>query len=103
MAGVLCGAKENATTTTLLSLIPRSCSKQRRSRLCPRMKLSTRVSFFSGVLANSARSSKEKVYEVVLKQAALVKEQRKQKALNLSTTVENDGISSGDLLNEALW
>lgn len=69
--------------------------------MCPRMKFSIRVSSFSGVLANLVRSSEEKVYEVVLKEAALVKEQRKQKALDLSTKIENDGMSSGDLLNEA--
>lgn len=41
------------------------------------------------------------MYEIVLKQAALVKEQRKQRSLDLRKTMEKDGMSSLDLLNSA--
>ena len=101
MAGVLLwviSPKENVTA--LLSLIPRS-GKQKRSRLCPGLKFSTGVSAISGAVANPARSSEEKVYEVVLKQAALVKEQRQKKALDLKRTAETDDMTDWDLLNEA--
>lgn len=101
MAGVLLWVicpKENATA--LLSLIPKS-GKQKRSRLCPTLKFATGVSAFSSAVANPARSSEEKVYEVVLKQAALVKEQRQKKALDLKRTAETDGMTDWDLLNEA--
>ncbi|XVF60710.1 hypothetical protein PTKIN_Ptkin08bG0070400 [Pterospermum kingtungense] len=105
MAGVLLwviSPKENATA--LLSLIPRSSGKQKRCRLCPgALKFSTGVSAFSCAVANPARSSEEKVYEVVLKQAALVKQQRQNEALDLNTTAETatDGMTDWDLLNEA--
>ncbi|XP_021274546.1 phytoene synthase 2, chloroplastic-like [Herrania umbratica] len=101
MAGVLFWVicpKENATA--LLSLIPRSV-KQKRSRLCPTLKFSTGVSAFSSAVANPARSSEEKVYEVVLKQAALVKEQRQKKNLDLKRAAETDGMTDWDLLKEA--
>ncbi|XVF58456.1 hypothetical protein PTKIN_Ptkin07bG0068400 [Pterospermum kingtungense] len=104
MAGVLLwviSPKENATA--LLSLIPRGTAgkAQKSSRLCPRLKSSTGVSAFSTAVANPARSSEEKVYEVVLKQAALVREQRQKKALDLERTADSDGMTDWDLLNEA--
>ncbi|XVE83660.1 hypothetical protein DITRI_Ditri16bG0104500 [Diplodiscus trichospermus] len=103
MAGALLWVicpKENATA--LLSLMPRSAGKvQKRPRLCTGLKFSTTVSAFSSAVANPARSSEEKVYEVVLKQAALVKEQRQKKALDLKRTTETDGMTDWDLLNEA--
>ncbi|XVF14435.1 hypothetical protein REPUB_Repub09cG0059700 [Reevesia pubescens] len=102
MAGVLFWVicpKENATA--LLSLIPKSTGKQKRSRMCTALKFSTGVSAFSSAVANPARSSEEKVYEVVLKQAALVKEQRQKKALDLKRTAETDSLTDWDLLNEA--
>ncbi|XP_022774057.1 phytoene synthase 2, chloroplastic-like [Durio zibethinus] len=90
MAGVLLWVitpKENATA--LLRFIPRS-GKQKGSRLCPGLKFSTGVSAaLSSAVANPARSSEQKVYEVVLKQAALVKEQRQKKALDLKRTQKN--------------
>ncbi|XP_022741392.1 phytoene synthase 2, chloroplastic-like [Durio zibethinus] len=101
MAGVLLwviSPKENATA--LLSLIPRS-GKQKRCRLCPGLKFSTGFSAISSAVANPARSAEEKVYEVVLKQAALVKEKRQKKALDLKRTDETDGMTDWDLLNEA--
>uniref|UniRef100_A0A803QLH3 15-cis-phytoene synthase n=1 Tax=Cannabis sativa TaxID=3483 RepID=A0A803QLH3_CANSA len=59
---------------------------------------------YSGTVANPARSSEEKVYEVVLKQAALVREQRKPKEKNLNLnppTIQTDGTTNWGLLNEA--
>lgn len=82
----------------------------------PRIRISSkpfgsrRLSFFSdGVLASSAavvnpsRSSEERVYEVVLKQAALVREPKRdiQRALDWEKTIENEGITDGNLLSEA--
>lgn len=82
----------------------------------PRIRISSkpfgsrRLSFFSdGVLASSAavvnpsRSSEERVYEVVLKQAALVREPKRdiQRALDWEKTIQNEGITDGNLLSEA--
>ncbi|MFQ6630517.1 hypothetical protein Gotur_009543 [Gossypium turneri] len=101
MAGVLLWVvcpKGNATA--LLSLIPRS-GKHKRCRVHQKVKFSTGVSAISSAVANPARSSEEKVYDVVLKQAALVKEQRGKKPLDLGTRTETDGFTDWDLLNEA--
>lgn len=52
--------------------------------MCSRLKFSTGVfatASLSSVVANPPRSSEERVYEVVLKQAALVKEQKKRENL----------------------
>ncbi|MBA0789546.1 hypothetical protein Gotri_027617 [Gossypium trilobum] len=101
MAGVLLWVvcpKGNATA--LLSLIPRS-GKHKRCRVHQKVKFSTGVSAISSAVANPARSSEEKVYDVVLKQAALVKEQRGKKPLDLGTSTETDGFTDWDLLNEA--
>ncbi|PPR93916.1 hypothetical protein GOBAR_AA26755 [Gossypium barbadense] len=101
MAGVLLWVvcpKGNATA--LLSLIPRS-GKHKRCRVHQKVKFSTGVSAISSAVANPARSSEEKVYDVVLKQAALVKEQRGKQTLDLGTRTETDGFTDWDLLNEA--
>jgi hypothetical protein len=81
----------------LLSLVPRN---GRRGRSC---KLSsTGVSAAcSSAVAHPSRSSEERVYEVVLKQAALVKEQRGESALDLKKPIESDGMADWNLLNEA--
>lgn len=77
---------------------------------CRVMKFSTGV---SAVAANPVRTSEERVYEVVLKQAALVREEkRSSRGLSVDTkrtgsksldTSENDGVGmkSWNLLNEA--
>ncbi|KAG8482519.1 hypothetical protein CXB51_024070 [Gossypium anomalum] len=101
MAGVLLWVvcpKGNATA--LLSLIPRS-GKHKRCKVHQKVKFSTGVSAISSAVANPARSSEEKVYDVVLKQAALVKEQRGKKPLDLGKRTETDGFTDWDLLNEA--
>ncbi|KAA3456087.1 phytoene synthase 2, chloroplastic [Gossypium australe] len=101
MAGVLLWVvcpKGNATA--LLSLIPRS-GKHKRCRVHQKVKFSTGVSAISSAVANPARSSEEKVYDVVLKQAALVEEQRGKKTLDLGKRTETDGFTDWDLLNEA--
>ncbi|KAB8388301.1 hypothetical protein FH972_024775 [Carpinus fangiana] len=81
----------------LLSLVPRN---GRRGRSC---KLSsTGVSAAcSSAVAHPSRSSEERVYEVVLKQAALVREQRGESALDLKKPIESDGMADWNLLNEA--
>jgi phytoene synthase len=69
-----------------------------------KLSLSSGVWAYSGTVANPARSSEEKVYEVVLKQAALVREQRKPKEKNLNLnppTIQTDGTTNWGLLNEA--
>ncbi|KAK4770148.1 hypothetical protein SAY87_030680 [Trapa incisa] len=67
--------------------------KRRRGRLP-----ACRISVVSSAVANpAARTSEERVYEVVLKQAALVREQKKTK----KKTVDMEGMSNWDLLNEA--
>lgn len=77
---------------------------------CRAIKFSTGV---SAVAANPVRTSEERVYDVVLKQAALVREEkRSSRRLSLDTkrtgsksldTSENDdvGMKSWNLLNEA--
>ncbi|KAA8526190.1 hypothetical protein F0562_008071 [Nyssa sinensis] len=94
---------ENEESDTALSQLQTSTHfKQRRFKVCSRLNLSTGVSTFSSAVAHPSRSSEERVYEVVLKQAALVREQREESALDLKAA-ESDGISmtDGDLLNEA--
>ncbi|XP_021824863.1 phytoene synthase 2, chloroplastic-like [Prunus avium] len=103
MSGVLLwvvSPKENANS--LLSLMPRIGSP-RRSKLCSRLTFSTGVLAYSGAVAHPVRSSEEMVYEVVLKQAALVREQSrvKERALDLDERIETDGLSNWDLLNQA--
>lgn len=103
MSGVLLwvvSPKENANS--LLSLMPRIGSP-RRSKLCSRLTFSTGVLAYSGAVAHPIRSSEEMVYEVVLKQAALVREQSrvKERALDLDERIETDGLSNWDLLNQA--
>ncbi|PON89693.1 Squalene/phytoene synthase [Trema orientale] len=94
--------KENAQS--LLSLVPKN-GGPRRPKMCSKLGFSTGSLAFSSTVANPARSSEEKVYEVVLKQAALVREQRrpkeKEKALDLTQPIETDGTTNWDLLNEA--
>ena len=93
--------KENANS--LLSLMPRIGSTK-RSKLCSRLSFSPGILAYSGAIAHPPRSSEEKVYEVVLKQAALVREQRrpKDKALDFDQEIESsDGMTNWDLLNEA--
>ncbi|GAV88106.1 LOW QUALITY PROTEIN: SQS_PSY domain-containing protein, partial [Cephalotus follicularis] len=81
--------------TTLLSLVQKNNGKlQGRSIVCSRLNFSNGVLAFSSAVANPSRSSEEKVYEVVLKQAANVREQRREK-------VETDETTSCHLLNEA--
>ncbi|KAK4758884.1 hypothetical protein SAY87_020185 [Trapa incisa] len=56
------------------------------------------VTISSAVASPALRTSEEKVYEVVMKQAALVREQRKER--NKAAEMM-DGFSNLDLLNEA--
>lgn len=103
MSGVLLwvvGPKGNAAS--LLNLEPRASKKQRRPRLYPAgVRVVSVVSAISSSVASPSRSSVERVYEVVLKQAALVREQRQEEALDVKKPEEAEGLTGGDLLNEA--
>lgn len=102
MSGVLlwvsCGPKENAIS--LVGLAGRGGGRtQRRFRLCSGISFAS----FSSAVADPSRSSEERVYEVVLKQAALVKEPRrdtKRGLNNLDKPIEGD-FTNGDLLSAA--
>ena len=78
---------------SLLSLMPRNYCTQRRCKLS----FSSGIFANSSAVANSLRSSEERVYEVVLKQAALVRKQRRESALDLKKPIESDW----NRLNEA--
>ncbi|XP_038681508.1 phytoene synthase 2, chloroplastic-like [Tripterygium wilfordii] len=101
------GVLDNAAAGSIL--IPRSISKREsRSRFCYSSK---RLDFYGGsfaalssAVANPARTSEERVYEVVLKQAALVRERdlwvKKKKKVDEPVDAVK-GLSSWDILNEA--
>ncbi|CAJ1971308.1 unnamed protein product [Sphenostylis stenocarpa] len=105
MSGVLvwvsCGPKENINS--FLSFACRSSSGERAQRKFSGISFATGASAFSGaVAAETSRSSEERVYEVVMKQAALVKENKRGTniALDLDKEVEAY-FTNGDLLNAA--
>ncbi|CAJ2634231.1 unnamed protein product [Trifolium pratense] len=68
------------------------------------VKVCSRIRFGSGgaVVAEPKRSSEERVYEVVLKQASLVREEKRGVNIefDLQKTIEGD-CSNGDILNSA--
>ncbi|KAG5221695.1 phytoene synthase [Salix suchowensis] len=106
MLRVICPT-ENASfaAPTLFSLVPKNGSQVRGySTVCSRLKFSTGVSAaasLSSLVANPPGSSEKKVYEVVLKQAALVKEE-KRKILDVITGNDQaESMTRGDLLNGA--
>lgn len=98
MSGVLlwvttCGPKENSINSLLGAS---SGIRSGRGRFSQR----TVVSALSSVFADPSRSSEERVYEVVLKQAALVKKQKKT-LYHHDDYTEADDLSNADLLNAA--
>lgn len=100
MSGVLLWVvcpKENATS--FLSFKANN-EPTRGLNCCCRLNITGGVSASSGGVAYQSRTSEEKVYEVVLKQAALVKEQGRDRALHLKP-VEIDGLTNWVLLHEA--
>ncbi|XP_030520131.2 phytoene synthase 2, chloroplastic-like [Rhodamnia argentea] len=102
MSGVLLwvvGPKGNAAS--LFNLEPRTSKKQRALRSYPRVRVVSVVSAVSSSVASPSRSSVDRVYEVVLKQAALVREQRREKALDVKKPEEAEGLTGSDLLNTA--
>ena len=111
MAGVLlrmiCPTDNaNLAASTLFSLVPNNGLQVRGySKGCSTLKFSTGVfaaASLSGAVANPPRSSEKKVYEVVLKQAALLKEQKKERILDVITGNDQaESMSRGDLLNGA--
>ncbi|KAK2977058.1 hypothetical protein RJ640_002544 [Escallonia rubra] len=97
MSCVVYHAKENVTSP-LISFIARNGRGGRSNLRTARVKFSTHgVSAASAAVASPSRSSEERVYEVVLKQAALVREQRRPElALDVKPAER-----SWDLLSEA--
>lgn len=86
---------------SVLSILQKSNNnRERRSR---RVSICSEASALSSAIANPATSSEEKVYEVVLKQAALVKESKLQRALDIKKPEDSttDSVNDKDLLNEA--
>lgn len=103
MSGVLLWvASPQENVSSLLSFLPRNGTKK-RSKLLSKLCLPSGVLAYSGVVASPSRSSEEIVYDVVLKQAALVKEKRryKQRSSELQKPIETDGMIDWDILNEA--
>lgn len=90
---------------SLLSPMPRiSSSSTTRPIGSKRFRLfSCGVLASSAAVANPSRSSEERVYEVVLKQAALVREPKRERerALDWEKTIQTERISDGNLLAEA--
>jgi len=78
--------------------ISRIGRRERSVRVC------SKIRFGSGgaVVAEPSRSSEERVYEVVLKQAGLVREEKRGANIefDFEKTIEGD-FSNGDLLNSA--
>lgn len=105
MTGVLvwvsCGPKENINS--LVSFAGRSSSGERNQRRFSGLSFASGVSAFSSaVAADTSRSSEERVYDVVLKQAALVKENKR--GANIGLDFDKDVVAdftNGDLLNMA--
>lgn len=86
---------------SVLSILQKNNNnRERRSR---RVSICSEASALSSAIANPATSSEEKVYEVVLKQAALVKESKLQRALDIKKPEDSttDSVNDKDLLNEA--
>lgn len=102
MSGVLlwvatCGPKENAINSLLTCRYGSGGGSGRFSQRSV-------VSALSSVFADPSRSSEERVYEVVLKQAALVKKQKKTSLLHddaFTSPQSVDLSNNADLLNSA--
>ncbi|KAL2316835.1 hypothetical protein Fmac_030711 [Flemingia macrophylla] len=100
MSGVLvwscCGPKEIAN-----SLVGFTCNRGITQKRFSRINFARGASAFSSaVVAEPSRSSEERVYEVVLKQAALMKE--KKRVTKISHDLNKDvHYTNGDLLNAA--
>jgi len=105
MSGVLvwvsCGPKENINS--LVGFAGRSSSGERNQRRFSGLSFASGVSAFSTAVAGDpSRSSEERVYDVVLKQAALVKENKR--GSNIGVDFEKEvgaDFTNGDLLNVA--
>ncbi|RDX74203.1 Phytoene synthase, chloroplastic, partial [Mucuna pruriens] len=98
---VSCGPKEN--TNSLVGFACRNSSSERTQRRFSGISFASGASAFSSaVVSEPSRSSEERVYEVVLKQAALVKERKRDTkiALDLDKDIQTH-FTNGDLLNAA--
>ncbi|KAF5177906.1 Phytoene synthase protein [Thalictrum thalictroides] len=67
------------------------------------LNFSSGISVLSSDIVNSSRSSEERVYEVILKQAALVGDKKlmKRRSVDLSKHSKADAMTNPTLLNEA--
>ncbi|XP_057724830.1 phytoene synthase 2, chloroplastic-like [Arachis stenosperma] len=94
---VSCGSKlENITTTTHQRSVVK-CSNNNNDKIRFTSIGSCAISSAAVAASLPSRSSEEKVYEVVLKQAALVREQRKRRTIE----IDDDFMTNLDLLNAA--
>ena len=106
MSGVLLwvssGPKENINSLVSFSCRSGGGGERTQKRFSGISFASGASAFSSAVAAETLRSSEERVYEVVLKQAALVKENKRgtKIALDLDKDVEAD-FNNVDLLNAA--
>ncbi|KAL1347877.1 hypothetical protein HN51_023890 [Arachis hypogaea] len=90
---VSCGSKlENITTTTHQKSVVK-CSNNNNDKI----RFTSISSAAVAAASVPSRSSEEKVYEVVLKQAALVREQRKRRTIE----IDDDFMTNLHLLNAA--
>ncbi|KAL5977204.1 hypothetical protein ACLOJK_021546 [Asimina triloba] len=87
-----------STSNPLLKFIQRGQGRRRKNCI-PCMSYSHGLTILSTAVAHPFRSSEEKVYDVVLKQAALVKEQRRR--MVDSRTSYSDLMGNSNQLNDA--
>ncbi|XP_050249416.1 phytoene synthase 2, chloroplastic-like [Quercus robur] len=102
MSAVLCVVCPKENVHSLLSLMPRNyCRCSSSNKLSSKLSFSSGVSAYSSAIANPSRSVEERVHEVVLKQADLMREHRRKTAMDLEKPIENDGNTNWNRLNEA--
>ncbi|KAM3698943.1 hypothetical protein ACJW31_06G224800 [Castanea mollissima] len=101
MSAVLCVVCPKENAHSLLSLMPRNYCRCSSNKLSSKLSFSSGVTAHSSAVANPSRSAEERVYEMVLKQADLMREHRRKTAMDLEKPIENDGNTNWNRLNEA--
>nr|POE58436.1 phytoene synthase, chloroplastic [Quercus suber] len=102
MSAVLCVVCPKENAHSLRSLMPRNyCRCSSSDKLSSKLSFSSGVSAYSSAVANPSRSVEERVHEVVLKQADLMREHRRKTAMDLEKPIENDRNIHWNRLNEA--
>ncbi|XP_020206654.1 phytoene synthase 2, chloroplastic [Cajanus cajan] len=96
-----CGPKEIANSLVGLTCNKRNSSGRSQKRFSGISFEKGASSFSSAVVAEPPRSSEERVYEVVLKQAALIKERKRVTKIYQDLVKDVDYTNIGDLLNAA--